>query len=405
MTLNPAWLSFKALTSPTGPAPEINTWFFISSISNLYASGQDITKKCFFIFSISDFKKADTFRSYKLDSPTSPFPTQKGLVMSFKPQLLIKLIACIAFVSIFDTTQSQTYPSQPIKLVMPFVPGTAAENGLRLLADKLGGALKQSVVIENRPGAGSTLGTEFVAKAPADGYTLLATFNSSIAPGTLMYSKIGYDPVKDFHHIALLGVYPQYLIVKADYPAKSIQEFLAIAKDKPGSINYASAGVGTSGYLAAELLKQTMGLQMTHIPYKGPAPALTDLLGGRLDMVLTASASELVKAGKVRILAVTSDRRVSSFPEIPTLEEVAPGVKAVSWVGISVAANTPKAITNRLEKEIIAILSTPEMFTKLSDPSIGLTPMALGSEKFQEFINKEISFWAPVIKAGNIKID
>ncbi len=300
---------------------------------------------------------------------------------------------------------AQSYPSQSLKLVMPFAPGTAAENALRLFADKLAVALKQSVVLENKPGAGSTLGTDQVAKGPADGYTLLATFNSSIAPGPLMYNKIGYDPVKDFHHLALLGVYPQYIIVRTDHPAKSIQEFLAIAKDKPGTINYASAGVGTSGYLAAELLKQNMNLQMTHIPYKGPAPALTDLLGGRLDMVLTASASELVKAGKVRILAVTSEKRVPYFSDVPTLEEVAPGVKAVSWVGISVAANTPKPIAARLEKEITAILSTPEMYTKFSDPAIGLTPMALGSEKFSEFIAKEIHFWSPVIKAGNIKID
>jgi len=304
-----------------------------------------------------------------------------------------------------ETLSAQTYPNQTIKLVMPFVPGTAAENALRLFAEKLSTALKQSVVIENKPGAGSTLGTDMVAKGPADGYTLLATFNSSIAPGPLMYNKIGYDPVKDFHHLALLGVYPQYMIVRTDHPAKSIQDFLAMAKDKPGTINYASAGVGTSGYLAAELLKQNLNLQMTHIPYKGPAPALTDLLGGRLDMVLTASAAELVKAGRVRILAVTSERRVSYFPDIPTLEEVAPGVKAVSWLGISVAAGTPKAITNRLEKEIASILATPEMFTKLSDPAIGLTPMALGSDKFLEFINKEIHFWTPVIKAGNIKID
>ena len=325
--------------------------------------------------------------------------------MKLTVPLLFKLLAGLALIFAFEASQAQTYPTQPIKLVMPFVPGTAAENALRLLADKLGTALKQSVVIENRPGAGSTLGTEFVAKGSADGYTLLATFNSSIAPGTLLYNKIGYDPIKDFHHIALLGVYPQYLIVRTDHPAKTIQDLLAIVKEKPDTVNYASAGVGTSGYLAAELLKQTLRLQMTHIPYKGPSPALTDLLGGRLDMVLTASAAELVKAGKVRVLAVTSERRVASFPDIPTLEEVAPGVKAVSWVGMSVASNTPKPITARLEKEILAILSTPEMYAKLSDPSIGLTPMALGSEKFLEFINKEINFWTPVIKAGNIKID
>jgi tripartite-type tricarboxylate transporter receptor subunit TctC len=300
---------------------------------------------------------------------------------------------------------SQGYPSHAIKLVMPFAPGTGAEVALRVIAERLGTALKQPVVIENRPGAGSTLGADLVAKAAPDGYTLAASFNSSIAPGPLMYSKMPYDSLKDFHHIALIGVYPQYVIVKTDHPAKSMQELLAMVKAKPGTVNYASAGVGTSGFLAAELLKQTLGLNMTHVPYKGPAPAITDLLGGRLDMVLTASASELVKAGKVRVLAVTSDKRVPSFPDIPTLDELAPGVQAVSWFGISAPAQTPPAITARLEKELLAILNTPEMNARLSDPVVGMSPMPLGSEKFVAFIQKEIRVWTPVIKQGNIRVD
>jgi hypothetical protein len=220
-----------------------------------------------------------------------------------------------------------------------------------------------------------------------------------------MYTKIPYDPIKDFQHIALIGVYPQYLIVRADHPAKSIQDFLTTVRTKPGTVNYASAGVGTSGFLVAELLKQTLSLQMTHIPYKGPAPAITDLLGGRLDMVLTASATELVKAGKVRVLAVSSEKRVPMYPDIPTLEEIAPGVQAVSWVGISAPAQTPKAITSRLEKEILAVLNTPDMQARLSEPSLGLFPLTLGSDKFSEFIQKEMRTWSPVIKAGNIRVD
>jgi tripartite-type tricarboxylate transporter receptor subunit TctC len=276
---------------------------------------------------------------------------------------------------------------------------------LRIVAERLSVALKTTVLIENRPGAGSTLGADSVAKATADGYTLLASYNSSIAPGPLMYTKIPYDPIKDFQHIALIGVYPQYLIVRADHPAKSIQDFLTTVRNKPGTVNYASAGVGTSGFLVAELLKQTLSLQMTHIPYKGPAPAITDLLGGRLDMVLTASATELVKAGKVRVLAVTSEKRVPMYPDIPTLEEIAPGVQAVSWVGISAPAQTPKAITSRLEKEILAVLNTPDMQARLSEPSLGLFPLTMGSDKFSEFIQKEMRTWAPVIKAGNIRVD
>lgn len=299
----------------------------------------------------------------------------------------------------------QTYPSQPIKLVMPFAPGTGAEVALRVIAERLGNALNQPVVIENRPGAGSTLGADLVAKSAPDGYTLAASFNSSIAPGPLMYAKLPYDPIKSFHHIALVGVYPQYVIVKTDHPAQTMRELLAIVKAKPGTVNYASAGVGTSGFLAAELLKQTLGLNMTHIPYKGPSPAIADLLGGRLDMVLTASASELVKAGKVRVLAVTSAKRIPAFPDVPTLDEIAPGVQAVSWLGISAPAQTPRAITSRIEKELLAILNTPEMQARLSDPVVGMSPMALGSDKFLEFIQNEIRVWSPVIKLGNIRVD
>ena len=300
---------------------------------------------------------------------------------------------------------AQAYPTQPIKLVLPFAAGTGSEAALRIIAERLGAVLKQPIVFENRPGAGSTLGADLVAKAAPDGYTLAATYNSSIAPGPLMFKKVPYDPIRDFHHIVLIGLYPQYVIVKADYPIKTIQEFLALVRAKPGTVNYASAGVGTSGFLAAELLKQTLGLNMTHVPYKGPSPAIVDLLGGRLDMVLTASAAELVKAGKARVLAVTSEKRMPTNPEVPTLDEIAPGVQAVSWVGISAPAQTPRAITARLEKELLEILGTPEMQSRLSDPALGLTLSVRGSEKFLEFIQKEMRVWAPVIKAGNIQVE
>ena len=319
---------------------------------------------------------------------------------------LARQALCIALSALFSLSAwAQAYPSQPIKLIIPFATGTGSEVALRLIAERLGTALKQPIVIENRPGAGSTLGADAVAKAAPDGYTLAATYNSSIAPGPLMYKKIPYDPIKDFQHIVLIGLYPQYIIVKADSPIKTIQEFLALVKAKPGTVNYASAGVGTSGFLAAELLKQTLSLNMTHIPYKGPAPAITDLLGGRLDMVLTASAAELVKTGKVRVLAVTSEKRMPTYPEVPTLDEIAPGVQAVSWVGISAPAQTPKAVTARLERELLEILNAPDMQARLSDPVLGLTISVRNSDKFLEFIQKEMRTWAPVIKAGNIQVE
>lgn len=300
---------------------------------------------------------------------------------------------------------AQAYPAQPIRLVTPWAPGAASEVILRLVADRLAAALKQPVVIETKPGAGSLLGTDYVAKASPDGYTLLGSFNSAIAPGPLMYSKIPYDPVKDFVHIALIGVFPQYIIVRTDSPIKSLKEFLALVKAKPGAVNYASAGVGSSGFLAAELLKQSAGLNMVHVPYKGPAPAISDLLGGRLDMVLTASAAELTRAGKVRVLAVTNEKRMPLYPDVPTVHEIVPGVKAVSYVGISAPARTPRAITSRLETELMAILTNPEMIARLSDPALAISPTPLGSAKYLEFIQNEIRVWSPVIKAGNIRVD
>ena len=299
---------------------------------------------------------------------------------------------------------AQTYPSQAIKLIMPFAPGTSSENALRILLDRLSENLKQPIVVENRAGAGSTLGTEQAARALPDGHTLVATYNSSIAPGSLLYNKLGYDPIKDFKHIALVGVFPQYMVVRTDHPAKTVQDFIGMVRAKPGTVNYSSAGVGTSGFLAGEMLKQALKLDMVHVAYKGPAPAMTDLLGGRLDMVMTSSAASLVASGKLRILAVTSEKRMALYPEVPALSEVAPNVQAVSWVGISVPAATPAAIAQRLEREILAILAEPAVRTRMADPIFGMALTPLGSEKFLEFIQKELRVWAPVIKAGNIQI-
>jgi tripartite-type tricarboxylate transporter receptor subunit TctC len=299
---------------------------------------------------------------------------------------------------------AQNYPSQPIKVIMPFSPGTGSENVLRVVLDRLSEKIKQPFVLDNRPGAGSTLGTDQAARMPPDGYNLVATYNSSIAPGSLLYSKLGYDPIKDFKHIALVGVFPQFMVVRADSPAKTVQDFIAMARAKPGVLNYSSAGVGTSGFLAGELLKQTLKIDMVHVAYKGPSQGLTDLLGGRLDMMMTASAASLVAAGKLRILAATSEKRSPLYPDVPALSEVAPGVSAVSWVGISAPAATPAAITQQLERAILSTLAEPAIRARLADPVFGIEITPLGSADFLEFIKKELRIWAPVIKAGNMQI-
>lgn len=249
------------------------------------------------------------------------------------------------------------------------------------------------------------LGTDYVAKAAPDGYTLIASQSPAIAPGPLMRSNMPYDPINDFTHIALLGTVPQYVVVRADSPFKTLQEFIATVKEKPGVINYASAGIGSSGFLAAELLKKSAGLDMVHIPYKGAAPAVADFLGGRLDMIMSASAGELVRAGKARMLAVTSAKRNPLYPQVPTVDEIVPGVRAANFIGISVPAKTPPAIAKRLEAALMPIVTSPDIQARFAEPGVGMVPTPLNSEEFLEFIKNENRTWAPLIKSNNISID
>ena len=300
---------------------------------------------------------------------------------------------------------AQAYPARSIRLIVPFPPGGSTDLVARLMAQRLGDALKQPMVVENKPGAGSVLGTDFVAKSAPDGYTLVMAANSSIAPGPLMRSSMPYDPIKDFVHIAMVGSFPNGFMVRNDHPARTMQEFLALARARPGSLNYASAGVGTSGFLSGELLKQSAQVDMVHVPYKGSGPAITDLLGGQLDALFEGmvTATGYVRSGKLRLLAVTSERRVKAFPDVPTLTELVPGVSGAAWFGISAPARTPAPITERLQAEVLAVLQSADMQTRLGD--LGMTPLPYGSTETLAFIQNEMRKWAPVIKAANVKVD
>ena len=323
----------------------------------------------------------------------------------FTRRQLLKLISASGTLVATTAGLAQSYPARSIKLIVPFPPGGSTDVVARLLAQRLGDALRQSVVVENKPGVGSVLGTDFVAKAAPDGYTLVMAANSSIAPGPLMRSTMPYDPLKDFAHVAMIGSFPNGFMVRADHPAKNIQEFLALARAKPGSINYASAGIGTSGFLSGELLKQTAQIDMVHIPYKGSGPAITDLLGGQLDALFEGlvTATGYAKSGKLRLLAITSERRVKAFPDVPTLSEIVPGVSGAAWFGISAPAKTPVAILQRLQTDLLAIVQSPDMQTRLTD--LGMTPLAFGGAEYLGYINNENRRWAPVIKTANIKVD
>ena len=300
---------------------------------------------------------------------------------------------------------AQGYPARPIKLVVPFPAGGSTDVIARLVGQRLGDAVKMAVVIDNKPGAGSILGTDFVAKAAPDGYTLVVAANPAIAPGPLMRSGMPYDPVRDFVHIALLGTFPNGFVVRADHPAKTMAEFITMARAKPGAINYASAGVGSSGFLSGELLKQMAGINMVHVPYKGSAPAITDMIGGQIDAMFESlvTATSYIRAGKLRLLAVTSERRMKNFPDVPTMNEVVPGVSGGAWFGISAPAKTPPEIVQRLEGELQTILNAPDIQNRLLE--LGMTPLPLTGADYVSFIQGENRKWGPVIKAGSIKVD
>ena len=278
---------------------------------------------------------------------------------------------------------AQAYPVRPVKLIVPSPPGGSTDVIARLIAQRLGDALKMSVVVENKPGVGFVLGTDFVAKAPADGYTLVVSANPAIAPGPLMRTTMPYDPIKDFTHLALLGSFPNGFVVRADHPAKTMAEFIAMARARPGVLNYSSAGLG----------------------YKGSAPAFVDLMSGQLDgkfeSLVTATA--YVRGGKVRLLSVSGDTRSKTFPAVPALTEVVPGVVGGAWFGISAPARLPANIALRLQNEIQAIVSAPDIQVRLSE--LGMTPMPLVGEEFLAFIQAENRRWGPLIKAGKITVE
>jgi len=294
------------------------------------------------------------------------------------------------------------YPNKPVRLIVPFPPGGATDVVARLLAVKLGEGLKQQVVIENRPGAGATLATDQVAKMAPDGYNLLMTAFPSITTAPLVNPNVRYDPVRDFTHIAMIGTFPNGFVVRADSPIKSIAEFVAYAKANPGKVSYGSAGPASAGHLTGELLKQLARIDIVHIPYKGAAPAFVDLLGGQLVAVFDGmiNASNQARAGRIRLLAVTSEVRLATHPDLPTLHETVPGVIGVSWFGVAAPPKLAQPILERVESEVIRALDAPEVQARLGETGMNIT--ALRSADFVGFIQADIRKWAPIVKAAKL---
>ncbi len=298
---------------------------------------------------------------------------------------------------------AQEYPVRPIRLIVPYPPGGGNDTLGRLIAQRLSTALGQAVFVENRPGAGGNLGTEQVAQAKPDGYTLTLGFVANFAM-TPHLGKVNYDPVKDFAPISMVAQGYQILVVHPAFPARSVPELVAQAKAKPGSFNYASGGNGSPLHLVAELFKMAAGIDMQHIPYKGSNPAAAAVIAGETQMVFGGVVSSLsfIRAGRLRALAVTSPRRIEALPEVPTLVELGyNGVEASSWYGLFAPAGTPAAIVQRLNREMVALGQNPEhreQLAKQGQEAVYSTP-----EELSQYVKSESDKWSRVIKTANIE--
>ena len=296
------------------------------------------------------------------------------------------------------------YPQRPIRLIVPFAAGGGLEITARSIGQKLTEKRGQSIVIDNRPGAATIVGSEIAAKASPDGYTLLM-ITTTFAINPSLYGKLPYDPVREFAPVTQINSVPNILVVNPSIPAHTVRELIALAKAKPGQLNYASAGSGTSPHLAAELFKTMAGIEMTHIPYKGIPPAVTDVIAGRVTMLMTTtiSAAPHVKSGRLRALAITSPKRLAAMPEVPAIGETVPGYEADAFQGMVAPAGVPKEIVRQLADDIAAIVRLPEIRERII--ADGAEPIGSTPEAFSVFLKKEMLKWGKVVKESGARPD
>ena len=307
-------------------------------------------------------------------------------------------VALAALALAFDAP-AQSYPSRPVRFVVPFPPGGGNDIVGRIVALRLAESLGQPVVVDNRGGAGGTLGTDIVAKSPPDGHTLLIN-NISLAVNATLFAKLPYDTLRDLAPVTLVGRQPNLLVVHPSVAAQSVRELLALAKASPRQLNYGSGGIGTASHLATELLKLMAQVDVVHVPYKGLGPALTDLIGGQVQLIISTMASALphVKSGKLRPLAVTTLRRSSFFPEVPTMDEAGVrGYEFNTWYGLLVPAGTPRPIVERLNKASAAVLGAAAVKEQFAVQ--GIEAAASSPEQFGAYLKAEVAKWVKVVKA------
>ena len=317
-------------------------------------------------------------------------------------RVFIVFIAFIANVSAVSA-QSQPYPNKPIKIISPFATGGIADTFSRVVGQGLSESLGQPVVVENKTGGGGNIGADFVAKAPADGYTLVMGNIGSHAVNPYLMKNMPYDPLKDFEPVAYVLDAEGLLVVNPTIPVKNVTELIAYVKARPGQVSYGSGGMGTTSHLAGELFKSLAKVDMTHIPYKGNAPAITDLIGGQTQVMFATMPTVLpyVKTDKLKALAVIGSSRASSLPDVPTVAETLPGFDVSNWIGIFAPAGTPKPIISKLNTEIIKIMQQPAVQKRLETEGAKFKPMT--PEAFGAFQKNEALKWAKTIKDSGIK--
>ena len=317
---------------------------------------------------------------------------------------IVALLA-LTFVDASAQNAPPSYPTKFIRFIVPYAPGGSSDVLARTISQKLNDALGQTLVIDNRPGAGSMIGTDIAAKSPADGYTIiLSDMPHTINPS--IYAKVPYDPIRDFAPVTLIGVSPMFLFAHPSLQATNIKEFIALAKTQPGKIAIASGGTGATTHLMAELLQTHAGIKLNHVPYKGAGPALSDVVAGQVPATFTsmATAAPFAKSGRLRILGVTTSKRMAAFPDVPTFEESGvSGMVVEHWWGVMAPAGVPKAIIDKLRAAIVNAVNSPEVRERFT--ALSVEPRTTTPEQFRALLESDVKRWAKVVKDAGIHIE
>jgi len=302
--------------------------------------------------------------------------------------------------------QAQDWPNRQVRIVVPFAPGGIADTSTRAIVDKLGAKLGQPVVVDNRPGAGGNIGTEQVAKSPPDGYTLLLGFDGTMVVNPHTYAHLPFDTLRDFQAVTKLGDAPVIVVAHPSVPARNLRELIALAKAKPGTLSYGTAGAGTTPHLVGEMINLRAGIDLVHVPYKGGGQAISDGVGGQIPLVITAIATsqQFLKSGKLKGLGVSSAKRSPAVPDVPTfIESGLDGMVVNSWVGILAPKATPRPIVDRLQRDIAAVLADPEVrerYAVLGNEPVGNTP-----DEYAAQIKADLALWGPIVKRAGVKVE